>query len=159
MNGDQENPLHLAEDTGIVGKGEEIVSLQAAAWSGPLPAPDDFQRYEEILPGAANRILEIVERQQSHQHSQERMMLEQSGIILEIERQVATSDSRRAYLGIVSGLTISLLTIGGGIYLIANGQEWAGLTLAGINLTGLVGVFVYGARSRRAARRRNADNP
>ena len=76
-----------------------------------------------------------------------------------IVRLSTISDSRRAYFGIVSGLTISLLTIGGGIYLIANGQEWAGLTLAGINLTGLVGVFVYGAGIRRAGRRRNADNP
>ena len=159
MNAAPENPPNLPEESGIVERRDEIVDLQAVAWSGPLPAPDDFQRYEETLPGAANRILEIVERQQSHQHSQERMMLEQSGVILEIERQVAASDSRRAYLGIASGLAISLLTIGGGIYLIANGQGWAGLTLAGINLTGLVGVFVYGARNRRAARQRNADSP
>lgn len=158
MNDGQEAPLNPAEESAIVGQHEEISVVQSVSWSGPLPSPSDFQRYEETLPGAANRILEIVERQQSHQHSQERMMLEQSGIILDIERKAATSDSRRAYLGIVSGLTISLLTIGGGIYLIANGQEWAGLTLAGINLTGLVGVFVYGARSRRAARRSNADN-
>ena len=94
--------------------------------------------------------MEIVERQQAHQHSQEKIMLEQSRIILAIEENAAARDSRRAYLGILSGLTISILTIGGSIYLIANGQEWAGLTLAGINLTGLVGVFVYGARARRA---------
>ena len=159
MNAAPENPPNLPEESGIVERRDEIVDLQAIAWSGPLPDPDDFQRYEEILPGVANRILEIVERQQSHQHSQERMMLEQSGVILEIERQVAASDSRRAYLGIASGLAISLLTIGGGIYLIANGHDWAGLTLAGINLTGLAGVFVYGARNRRAARQRNADSP
>lgn len=154
MNDSQENPLNPAEESAI----EEISFRQTIAWSGPLPAPVDFQRYEEILPGAANRILEIVERQQSHQHDQERLALEQAGIILDIERKAATSDSRRAYLGIASGLTITLLTIGGSIYLIANGHDWAGLTLAGINLTGLAGVFVYGARTRRAARRRSPDN-
>lgn len=154
MNDSQENPLNPAEESAI----EEISFRQTTTWSGPLPAPADFQRYEEILPGAANRILEIVERQQSHQHGQERLALEQAGIILDIERKAATSDSRRAYLGIASGLTITLLTIGGSIYLIANGHDWAGLTLAGINLTGLAGVFVYGARARRAAQRRSPDN-
>lgn len=158
MNVAPENRPNPPNESGIVERRDEIVDLQAVAWSGPLPAPDDFQRYEEILPGAANRILEIVERQQAHQHSQEKIMLEQSRIILAIEENAAARDSRRAYLGIISGLTISILTIGGSIYLIANGQEWAGLTLAGINLTGLVGVFVYGARARRANRRHNPDN-
>ena len=149
MNESQENPpIPVPEESGIVGPPPEIVSLQAVAWSAPLPAPADFQRYEEILPGAANRILEILERQQAHQHSRERMALEQAGIILDIERKAAASDSRRAYLGIASGLAITLLTIGGSIYLIDNGHDWAGLTLAGINLTGLAGVFVYGARNR-----------
>ena len=158
MNEGQEVPLNLAEESAIVGRHEEISVVRSTSWSGPLPPPSDFQQYEETLPGAANRILEIVERQQNHQHSQERIVLEQAGIILDIGRKAATSDSRRAYLGILSGLTISILTIGGSIYLIANGQEWAGLTLAGINLTGLFGVFVYGARARRANRRHNPDN-
>ena len=160
MNESQENPPSpVPEESGLVSRPPpEIASVQAVAWSAPLPAPGDFQRYEEILPGAANRILEILERQQSHQQSQERIMLEQSGIILDLDRQVAASDARRASLGILSGLTISLLTIGGSLYLIANGHDWAGLTLAGINLTGLAGVFVYGARNRRAAQQRTADN-
>ena len=59
-------------------------------------------------------------------------------------------------MGIFAGLPISLVIIGGSILLIFNGHDWAGLTLAGINLTGLAGVFVYGARIRHAERRRNA---
>ena len=159
MNESQENPPNpVPEEPGLVDLPPEIVDVQAVAWSAPLPAPGDLQRYEEILPGAANRILEILEREQSHQHGQERIMLEQSGIILDLDRQVAASDARRASLGILSGLTLSLLTIGGSLYLIANGHDWAGLTLAGINLTGLAGVFVYGARNRRAAQQRSSDN-
>ena len=159
MNESQENPPNpVPEESGLVSRPPEVVSLPSVAWSGLLPSPDDLQRYEEILPGAANRILEMLERQQSHQHSRERMALEQAIVIVDTGRKVAASDARRASLGIASGLTISLLTIGGSIYLIANGHDWAGLTLAGINLTGLAGVFVYGARNRRAARQRSTDN-
>ena len=32
--------------------------------SGPLPRPDDFARYDEIVPGAADRILTMAENQQ-----------------------------------------------------------------------------------------------
>lgn len=158
MNESQENPpTPVPEESGLVDLPPEVVGVQAV-WSAPLPAPGDFQRYEEILPGAANRILEILERQQAHQHTRERMALEQAIVIVDTGRKVAASDARRASLGIASGLTISLLTIGGSLYLIANGHDWAGLTLAGINLTGLAGVFVYGARNRRAAQRHTADN-
>ena len=159
MNESQENPPNpVPEEPGLVSRPPEVVSLPSVAWSGLLPSPGDLQRYEEILPGAANRILEMLERQQAHQHSRERMALEQAVVIVDTGRKVVASDARRASLGIASGLTISLLTIGGSLYLIANGQDWAGLTLAGINLTGLAGVFVYGARNRRAAQQRTADN-
>lgn len=37
--------------------------------SGPLPNPDDFRKYEEALPGAADRILKMAEMEQEHRHS------------------------------------------------------------------------------------------
>ncbi|WP_084391159.1 DUF2335 domain-containing protein [Novosphingobium capsulatum] len=39
---------------------------------GPLPAPDDMAHYEQILPGCAERILQMTEREQEHRHRQER---------------------------------------------------------------------------------------
>ena len=41
------------------------------------------------------------------------------------------------------------MVIGGGIYLIASGHDFAGATLIGINLVGLATVFVYGSSNRR----------
>ena len=157
IEGYDETAPPVSGDPDVAGERWDFVSLQASAWSAPLPAPDDFQRYEDILPGTANRILELVEKQQNHQHTQERTVLEQARLLLDMDQKVANGDSRRAYLGIFAGLSLSLVTIGGGIYLISNGHDWAGLTLAGINLTGLAGVFVYGVRIRHAERRRNAE--
>lgn len=34
--------------------------------SGPLPAPWIIKRYEEIIPGSAERFLEMLERQENH---------------------------------------------------------------------------------------------
>jgi uncharacterized membrane protein len=127
----------------IVSSHTDITAI-TASWRAPLPPPDALQRYEEILPGSANRILEMAEKQHEHRIS--------------IERTIVFGNSRRAYLGLAAGFIISALGIGGGIYLIATGHDWAGLALAGVNLTGLVGVFVYGSKARRDERNRNAEN-
>ena len=47
-----------------------------------------------------------------------------------------------------AGFVLSALVIGGGIFLIATGHDWAGATMIGLNLVGLAGVFVYGSKMR-----------
>ena len=129
---------------------QPLVQL-SATWSGPIPAPGDLKRYEDLLPGAADRILKMAEIAQENRH-------ERASSELEIERSALEKDSKRSYLGIMAALLISLFCIGGGIYLISNGHEWAGTILVGIDLVGLVGVFIYGTNSSRIEeRRRDAD--
>ena len=43
-------------------------------------------------------------------------------------------------------------TVVGGIMVAMSGKEWSGFALGGSGLTALVGVFVYGTRSRRKER-------
>jgi len=59
------------------------------AWAGPLPPPQAIQKYEEIIPGAANRILEMTEKQQAHR--------------FDMERKVIAGDSTRSLLGMIFG--------------------------------------------------------
>lgn len=129
-----------------------VASVAATSWSGPLPAPADLRQYDATLPGAANRIMQLAEQQQSHRHSIE------AGA-LEIARTTIISDSRRSYLGIILGFIIAMTGLLGGVFLIAIGRGGFGLTLGLASLIGLVAVFVYGAQSRRAERRHNAANP
>ena len=125
------------------------VTAIRASWRAPLPPPSALARYNDVLPGAAERILQMAERQQQQDHNAEMAAIG-------IERTVVVQDARRAYLGMLAGFIISLLVIGGGIYLIATGRDWAGVVLISINLSGLVGVFVYGSKMRRDDRNRNA---
>ena len=96
-----------------------------------------------IVPGAADRILQLTETQTAHR--------------IAMERTVIRGDSRRSYLGLCAGFTLSAMVIGGGIYLIATGHDWAGSGLVGLNLTGLAAVFVYGSRARQAERERKME--
>lgn len=43
--------------------------VQATAFSGPLPPPQVLAQYESILPGSANRILSMAEKQSEHRRS------------------------------------------------------------------------------------------
>ena len=44
-------------------------------FSGPIPPPQVFVAYEKILPGAADRILKMAERQAAHRQSLERFAI------------------------------------------------------------------------------------
>jgi uncharacterized membrane protein len=36
--------------------------------AGPLPTPEDFAAYDQTLPGCADRIVSMAEREQAHRH-------------------------------------------------------------------------------------------
>ena len=114
------------------------VEITAASWRGPLPPPDTLRQYNEVVPGAALRILNMAEQQSNHR--------------IQMEKAVVSGDSRRSYVGILAAFILSAMVIVGGIYLIVNGHDWAGATLIGLDLVGLAGVFVYGTNARRAER-------
>ncbi len=46
----------------------EVTSEVTSVHRGPLPPPESFRGYEEILPGAAERILVIAEKEQQIRH-------------------------------------------------------------------------------------------
>lgn len=106
--------------------------------SGPIPDPHTLRMYDEIMPGAANRIMVMAEEQAKHRK--------------ELERTVIRSRSRDSLLGIISGFLIALVTILSGVYVIVHGYEWSGTILGSAGLVGLVSVFIYGTSSNRKER-------
>jgi uncharacterized membrane protein len=105
---------------------------------GPLPHPKLFQEYDAVLPGAAERILSMAEKQASHRQN--------------LELTVVKAGSRDSLIGLIFGFILGLFTVGGGIYCIIKGQSTGGTILSGAGLVTLVGVFVYGSRQQRSER-------
>jgi uncharacterized membrane protein len=50
---------------------QAVVETSTAIHRGPLPPPDQFKDYEAILPGSADRILKMAEKEQDHRHAWE----------------------------------------------------------------------------------------
>jgi uncharacterized membrane protein len=48
-------------------------------YSGPLPTSGEFQGYNQVLPGAADRILTIAEKESEHRHALEKDELKIKG--------------------------------------------------------------------------------
>ena len=43
-------------------------------FSGPLPRPEDLAKYDQIVPGAAARIIQMAEKEMSHRHDNEKKL-------------------------------------------------------------------------------------
>jgi uncharacterized membrane protein len=94
--------------------------------------------YEEVLPGSANRILEMAERQQAHRHS--------------LEKTTVTEAAARSRWGLRLGFVIAVLVIGVGAAAIFTGHPTAGLAAIVSQAAILAGVFVYGRIEQRKER-------
>ena len=86
-----------------------------AEYSGPLPLPAHFREYEEILPGAAERILALSEKQTEHRQY--------------LEKHVTKGDGRRAWTGLIAGGLLAGGCIGGGIWLVSLGHTTGGIAI------------------------------
>jgi len=136
----QHPPATASGEERIVASKREVVTFQ-----GPLPHPDILARYEEIQPGAAERVLKQFERETEHRHS-----MEQAIVSAQIEAFRASIPIAR--LGQVFGLIIAVVGItAGAVAVIVSptaGHAAAGASIAGASLATLVGVFVYGRKTK-----------
>lgn len=127
----------------IVSPDHRQAHITTQSWRGPLPTPDDFRGYDEILPGAAERILALAERQAAHRHN--------------MEKAEVAGQYRRSFLGLFAGFVVAVTALGLGGFLINSGHDWAGGLVVGADLVGLTAVFVYGSHSRQSASNRDGS--
>ena len=109
-----------------------IALIESASFSGPLPPPSMFGEYDRVLPGSAERILRMAEREQAHRMNWETTAL--------------GGDIRQEQYGQWFGLLIAVLCIGSAVYLAMNGQTTVAGILAGTSALGLAGRFIQGKR-------------
>jgi uncharacterized membrane protein len=132
----------LINDNPIPAQGtpKSIRAQALAAFSGPIPPPDLLDKYNQIIPDGADRILKMAERQSAHRQY--------------IEKWAVIGGTILSYVGVLCAACISSGALYLGYRLIQNGHVIPGAVLGGGGLTGLVAAFIYGTRSRREERRR-----
>lgn len=122
-----------------------VASAKIESYRGPLPQPEAMREYESALPGAADRILSMAERQAAH-----RIDIENRA--LELEHLGVTSAFARANRGLNLGALVAVVIVAGGAFMAFLGYPEAGGGVIGGTIVGLAATFVYGARSQNRAR-------
>lgn len=54
----------------------EASHLLAQQWEGPLPPPAALEHFNRVIPNGADRIMQMVELEQSHRHQQDSRALD-----------------------------------------------------------------------------------
>ncbi len=106
--------------------------------SGPLPLPSIFQGYEQVLPGSADRILAMAEKEQAHRFSMEAESLKIEAESLKSEEKIRSQGSR-------FGLAVALVGMIGATWLGVLGRTVESSIMSGGTLVSLVTVFMKGS--------------
>ncbi len=89
-----------------------------------------LRKYNELLPGSADRIIAMAERQSSHRQK--------------LESEVIGANIGSERLGMILGFIICLVAISGGIYIVIKGKSPEGIAAIISPLVALLAVFIYG---------------
>ncbi|MBI1260310.1 MAG: DUF2335 domain-containing protein [Rhizobiales bacterium] len=117
------------------GQRDQIVSqvfgvVRQEKFSGPIAHPRHLREYEEICPGAADRIIGMAEDEAKHRQ--------------ELEKIVVGGDVNDQKLGQVLGFSaLALLAIGAMVSVYVGSDMGTGLFL-GTGALGTIGVFIKG---------------
>lgn len=113
---------------------KDISAAKFESFSGPLPHPGILKQFDDVVPGAAERIIKMAENQSEHRRN--------------LEKSVIDSDIKRSKYGQVLGFIIA----GIGLVITAVIGVWGNPIVSGLlgftTLGSLVGVFVHGSNVR-----------
>ena len=115
-----------------------VTSLEASYFKGPLPPPEALEKYDQVVPGAAARILTMAEEQSKHRQS--------------LEKIAVNSGAQDSRLGIICALVVALAVLALAAYSLSQGYSKEAAVIASVDIAGLAGVFVYGKASNQKER-------
>jgi uncharacterized membrane protein len=118
------------------------MSQHVSTYAGPIPPPELLEKFNEIDPGRAARLMDWAEDQSRHR--------------MALESKVVGSDIRRSWQGLWCAFTITMTAIILGSALVYVGHDWAGTVIATSGVAGLAGTFIYGTSSQRRERSEKA---
>jgi uncharacterized membrane protein len=97
-------------------------------YEGPLPPASEFEHYERVCPGAADRILAMAEKEESHRH--------------ETEDRIVNSVIKQTKVGQVFAFSIALGSLGTVIASLIMDRPFGAIAPAILALTSLAAVFI-----------------
>lgn len=136
--------LANAEKSGDEHVRQVVTQVIQSEFSGPLPPPNIIKGYEDILPGAADRILSMAENQAKHRQ--------------EIEKKMVDSEARDGFLGICFAFILGISCIFAGViiaFLVPQSSGAIAGSIFGVaGISSIIATFIKGTRAEK-----NKDDP
>lgn len=111
---------------------------QMEMYSGPIPHPDILRKYDDVVPGAADRIINLVEREASHRHECDNLRIK--------------TERRDSLLGIIFAAFLCIVSIVAGVLIALKVSGTAGTVVGGfLGASGLASVFGAMIRTTRTS--------
>ena len=130
-----ETTSHRARVAEVIGEDHKESYMEASAYKGPVPAPEDLDKYEILLPGSADRLISMAERESAHRHEIEKKLVNAS---------ITDNDNEASYRtrGQIFAFIIALSAMGAGVYLAKLGVPGWGTILGLSGVAVLVWPFI-----------------
>lgn len=107
-----------------------VTFIQESNWEGPLPPPVHLKQFDEIVPGAASRILAEWEAETAHRR--------------DIERKTFWATAAERIGGRILAFLSYIFALLAAAYCASLGLEWAAGIIGGATIASVVASFVYG---------------
>jgi uncharacterized membrane protein len=138
MSGQPGQPGQLQPPAPTTGPPQMLVqvghTLQTVALTtGPIPPPEQLAAYDQIVPGAANRMLTMAETEQRNRTAI-------------VSAQIRQSD-RAQWLA----FALALCFLGACVCVTLAGWPWVGGILGGSTVVGVVTIFITGQAQQKPA--------
>jgi len=129
----------VAENQDNSPRPKEVQEVQVVqeAYSGPLPHPAILQQYNKIVPGAAERILEMAEQNAKHRRN--------------LQFAALKAQKSEIRIGQLFGFGIGISALSTSIVAMYFGFPAVAGIIGGTTVVGLVTVFVIGRSSSRSS--------
>ncbi|EAQ4377968.1 DUF2335 domain-containing protein [Salmonella enterica] len=104
----------------------KVQAIVLKHFQGPVPPPAMLKEYNDVIPGLANRLIELTEKEQSHRHS------------------IESDNVKISKRGQIMSFFVVLIIIFAAILFGLNGNTVLAGILVGIDLAALVTAFIAG---------------
>lgn len=119
-----------------------VQNVTHQSFEGPIPPPALLKGYEDIVSGAAARILALSEQESVHRRNLEIAVTQANIDAQKRQMEMAEYQARAIFksdaIGQVLGAVISILSIVAAVYLAVQGQALVAAGLIGLPLAGVV---------------------
>ena len=137
-----QEPEVIEKEAAAVGK--VVVQAIKEEFSGPIPPPDLIEKYERIIPGSADRIMTMAEKQAAHRQAMEKKMIE--------------SESRDGLLGIIFAFLLGIGCLIACVVVVCLVPKNAGaISSAFLGVTGIGSITTGFIQSARRTKSKNDD--